>query len=213
MNQVTTEQITDSLKQCMDPEVPLSIVDMGLIYGIDVSDNNDVNIRMTMTTKGCPLHDTMVDDVTRYTKKVPGVNNVQVDIVWDPPWSMDRMSDDAKAKMKGFGNQNTPAPINYETAMPQGVGKMAKQEDGSMMLANEHDQGFMVNQAIVDFWKSCNGKRKVTELVDLFAQQTGLQRNQVEKEVMQLIKQLHDGGLLVISNQTETPNVEFKSSN
>ena len=213
MNQVTTEQITDSLKQCMDPEVPLSIVDMGLIYGIDVSDNNDVNIKMTMTTKGCPLHDTMVDDVTRYTKKVPGVNNVQVDIVWDPPWSMDRMSDDAKAKMKGLGNQNTPAPINYETAMPQGVGKMAKQDDGSIMLANEHDQGFMVNQAIVDFWKSCNGKRKVTELVDLFAQQTGLQRNQVEKEVMQLIKQLHDGGLLVISNQTETPNVEFKKLN
>ena len=71
MNQVTTEQITDSLKQCMDPEVPLSIVDMGLIYGIDVSDNNDVNIKMTMTTKGCPLHDTMVDDVTRYTKKFP----------------------------------------------------------------------------------------------------------------------------------------------
>ena len=213
MNQVTTEQITDSLKQCMDPEVPLSIVDMGLIYGIDVSDNNDVNIKMTMTTKGCPLHDTMVDDVTRYTKKVPGVNNVQVDIVWDPPWSMDRMSDDAKAKMKGFGNQDTPAPINYETAMPQGVGKMVKQEDGSIMLANEHDQGFMVNQAITDFWKSCNGKRKVTELVELFSQQTGLQRSQVEKEVMQLIKQLHDGGLLVISNQTETPNVEFKKLN
>ena len=102
MNQVTTEQITDSLKQCMDPEVPLSIVDMGLIYGIDVSDNNDVNIKMTMTTKGCPLHDTMVDDVTRYTKKVPGVNNVQVDIVWDPPWSMDRMSDDAKDKNERF---------------------------------------------------------------------------------------------------------------
>ena len=66
MSQVSTEQIKNSLKQCMDPEVPLSIVDMGLIYGIDVSDNNDVNIKMTMTTKGCPLHDTMVDDVTRY---------------------------------------------------------------------------------------------------------------------------------------------------
>ena len=127
MSQVTTEQITNSLKQCMDPEVPLSIVDMGLIYGIDVSDNNDVNIKMTMTTKGCPLHDTMVDDVTRYTKKGPRVNNVQVDIVWDPPWSMDRMSDDAKAKMKGFGNQTTPAQINYETAMPQGLCKMVKQ--------------------------------------------------------------------------------------
>ena len=51
MSTVTEEQINNSLKQCMDPEVPLSIVDMGLIYGIDVSDNNDVNIKMTMTTK------------------------------------------------------------------------------------------------------------------------------------------------------------------
>ena len=213
MTQVSIEQIKNSLKQCMDPEVPLSIVDMGLIYGIDVSDNNDVNIKMTMTTKGCPLHDTMVDDVTRYAKKVPGVNNVQVDIVWDPPWSMDKMSDEAKAKMKGFGGQSTPAPINYETALPQGVGKMVKQEDGSIMLANEHDQGFMVNQAIIDFWKSCNGTRKVTELVDMFAQQTGLQRTQVEKEVMQLLKQLHEGGLLVIPNQNDAPNVEFKGRN
>ena len=213
MSAVTEEQINNSLKQCMDPEVPLSIVDMGLIYGIDISENNDVNIKMTMTTKGCPLHDTMVDDVTRYTKKVPGVNNVQVDIVWDPPLSMDRMSDDAKAKMKGFGNQSTPAPINYETSLPQGVGKLVKQEDGSMMLANEHDQGFMVNQAIIDFWRSCNGERKVTELVELFAQQTGLQRSQVEKEVMQLLKQLHEGGLIVITNQNDAPNVDFKKSN
>ena len=212
-DRVSTEQIKNSLKQCMDPEVPLSIVDMGLIYGIDVSDNNDVNIKMTMTTKGCPLHDTMVDDVTRYAKKVPGVNNVQVDIVWDPPWTMDKMSDEAKAKMKGFGNQSTPAPINYETALPQGVGKMVKQEDDSMMLVNEHEQGFMVNQAIIDFWKLCNGKRKITDLVNLFAQQTGLQRSQVEKEVLQLIKQFHDGGLLVIPDQNATPNVEFKKSN
>ena len=213
MEIVTEEQVRASLKQCMDPEVPLSIVDMGLIYGIDVSDNNDVNIKMTMTTKGCPLHDTMVDDVTRYAKKVPGVNNVQVDIVWDPPWTMDKMSDEAKAKMKGFGNQSTPAPINYETALPQGVGKMVKQEDGSMMLVNEHEQGFMVNQAIIDFWKLCNGKRKVTDLVNLFAQQTGLQRSQVEKEVLQLIKQFHEGGLLVMPDQNATPNVEFKKSN
>ena len=213
MSTINVEQIRDSLKKCMDPEVPLSIVDMGLIYGIDITENNDVNIKMTMTTQGCPLHDTMVDDVTRYAKKVPGVNNVQVDIVWDPPWTMDKMSDEAKAKMKNFGNQSTPAPINYETALPQGVGKMVKQEDGSVMLANAHDQGFMVNQAIIDFWRSCNGNRKVTELVELFAQQTGLQRSQVEKEVMQLLKQLHEGGLLVIPNQNESPNVEFKKSN
>ncbi|SVA16378.1 uncharacterized protein METZ01_LOCUS69232 [marine metagenome] len=212
MDNITIDQVRSSLKQCMDPEVPLSIVDMGLVYGIDISDNNDVNIKMTMTTKGCPLHDTMVDDVKRYTKKVPGVNNVNVDIVWEPPWSMDKMSDEAKALMKNMGAKATPAPINYETALPQGVGSLVKQEDGSLVLANEHEQGFMVNQAIIDFWRSCNGKRKVTELVEIFAQTTGLQRTQVEKEVMQLIQQLHGGGLLIIPNQESGPNVDFKIS-
>jgi len=213
MSTVNVENVRDSLKKCMDPEVPLSIVDMGLIYGINVTENNDVNIKMTMTTKGCPLHETMVDDVKRYTKKVSGVNNVDVEIVWDPPWTMDKMSDTAKDMMKTMGSQNTPAPINYETAVPQGVGNLVKQEDGSLVLANEHEQGFMVNQAIIDFWKSCNGQRKVTELVELFAQQTGLQRTQVEKEVMQLLKQLHEGGLLLIPNQDDAPNVEFKKLN
>lgn len=211
MNTVSPSAIEDSLKQCMDPEVPLNIVEMGLIYGIDVKENNDVDIKMTMTTQGCPLHETLVQDATRYVKKVPGVNNVNVEIVWDPPWSMDKMSEEAKTKIKNMGaNMNTPAPINYETALPQGVGKLVQQEDGSMVLANEHDQGFMVNQAIVDFWKSCNGQRKVTDLVELFAQQTGLQRKQVEKEVMQLIQQLRDGGLIAIAGQPDIPNVEFK---
>jgi len=207
---INPEQIKNSLKQCMDPEVPINIVDMGLIYGIDVSDSNDVNIKMTMTTQGCPLHETLVSDVTRYAKKVPGVNNVNVDIVWDPPWSMDKMSDEAKATLKKMGAKGSPAPINYEIAMPQGIGSLVKQEDGSMVLANKQNQGFMVNQAIIDFWKSCNGKRKITELVDVFAQQTGLKRSQVEKEVTQLVQQLHDGGLIMMPNEPETPNVEFK---
>ena len=210
MSTVTTDQVRTSLKQCMDPEVPISIVDLGLIYGIDISDSDDVDIKMTMTTQGCPLHETLVQDVTRFVKKVPGVKNVNVNVVWDPPWSMDKMTDEGKSMMKSMGGQKTPAPIDYETALPQGVGKLVKQEDGSMVLANEHDQGFMVNQAIVNFWKSCNGKRKITELVEIFAQQTGLQRNQVEKEVMQLIKQLNDGGLIIIPNQPDVPNVQFK---
>ena len=126
-----------------------------------------------------------------------------------------KLTEEGKLKIKEMGANglNTPAPINYETALPQGVGKLVQQEDGSMVLANEHEQGFMVNDAIIDFWKSCNGKRKVTDLVEIFAQQTGLQRTQVEKEVMQLIKQLHEGGLLVIPNQPDSPNVEFKKSN
>ena len=126
MSTVSPQAVEDSLKQCMDPEVPLNIVEMGLIYGIDVADNNDVNIKMTMTTQGCPLHETLVQDATRYVKKVPGVNNVNIDIVWDPPWTMDKMSEEAKTKIKNMGaGMNTPAPINYETALPQGVGKIS----------------------------------------------------------------------------------------
>ncbi len=206
---VNAEQVRESLTKCMDPEVPLNIVEMGLIYGIDITPSNDVNIKMTLTTQGCPLHQTLVQDVTRYVKKVPGVNDVKVDIVWNPPWTMDKMSESAKAKLKSMSSGNTPAPIDYETALPQGVGSLVQQEDGGMVLANEHNQGFMVNQAIIDFWKSCNGKRRITELVDIFAQQTGLQRSQVEKEVIQLVGQLRDGGLIVIP-QPEAPNVQFK---
>jgi len=192
----------------MDPEIPINVVDMGLIYGVNVTDDNKVDIKMTMTTRGCPLHDTLVSDVKRYVNKVPGVSAVNVEIVWEPAWTPEKMSDEGK-KLINYGKQKTITPINYETALPQGVGKVAKQEDGSLVLINEHEQGFMVNQAIIDFWKLCNGQRKVTDLVEAFAQKLGLKREQVEKEVIQLIQQLRDGGLVSI-NQPEVSNVEFK---
>lgn len=208
MSTVTSQQILDSLKQCMDPEIPINVVDMGLIYGVNVSTDNKVNIKMTMTTRGCPLHDTLVSDVKRYVNKVPGVNDVNVEIVWEPVWTPEKMSEAGK-KMINFGKQKTITPINYEIAMPRGVGSVVKQEDGSLLLMNEHEQGFMVNQAIIDFWKLCNGQRRITDLVDSFAQITGLQRVQVEKEVIQLVQQLRDGGLVIIG-EPEVSNVQFK---
>lgn len=208
MDTVTSQQILDSLKQCMDPEIPINVVDMGLIYGVDVSADNKIDIKMTMTTRGCPLHDTLVSDVKRYVNKVPGVNGVNVEIVWEPIWTPEKMSEAGK-KLINYGKQKTITPINYETAMPQGVGSVVKQEDGSLVLMNEHEQGFMVNQAIIDFWKLCNGQRRITDLVDAFAQMTGTQRGQVEKEVIQLVQQLRDGGLVVIK-ESEVSNVQFK---
>ena len=208
MGTVTSQQVLDSLKQCMDPEIPINVVDMGLIYGVNVTDDNKVDIKMTMTTRGCPLHDTLVSDVKRYVNKVPGVSAVNVEIVWEPAWTPEKMSEEGK-KLINYGKQKIITPINYETAMPHGVGKVAKQEDGSLVLINEQEQGFMVNQAIIDFWKLCNGQRKITDLVELFAQKLGLKREQVEKEVIQLIQQLRDGGLVSI-NQPEVSNVEFK---
>jgi len=208
MSKVTNQQVLDSLKECMDPEIPINVVDMGLIYGVDVKDDNKVDIKMTMTTRGCPLHDTLVSDVKRYVNKVPGVAGVNVEIVWEPAWTPEKMSEEGK-KLINYGKQKTVAPINYEIALPQGVGSVAKQEDGSLLLLNDNQQGFMVNQAIVDFWKLCNGQRKITDLVDAFAQKMGLQRGQVEKEVLQLIQQLRDGGLIIIK-EPEVSNVQFK---
>ena len=208
MAQVTSQQVLDSLKQCMDPEIPINIVDMGLIYGVKVSNDNKVDVKMTMTTRGCPLHETLVSDVKRYVNKVPGVNGINVEIVWEPAWTPEKMSEEGK-KLINYGKQKTITPIDYETALPQGVGSVVKQEDGALVLMNDHEQGFMVNQAIIDFWKLCNGKRKITELVDAFAQITGLQRGQVEKEVTQLVQQLRDGGLVII-REPEVSNVQFK---
>lgn len=208
MTSVTAQQVLESLKQCMDPEIPINVVDMGLIYGVNVSDDNKVDVKMTMTTRGCPLHDTLVNDVKRYVNKVSGVSSVNVEIVWDPPWTPEKMSEEGK-KLINYGKQKTITPINYETAMPQGIGSVVKQEDGSLLLMDENQQGFMVNQAIVEFWQMCNGKRKITELVDMFSQKIGLQRNQVEKEVLQLVQQLRDGGLLII-HEPEVSNVQFR---
>ncbi len=163
---------------------------------------------MTMTTRGCPLHDTLVTDVKRYVNKVPGVSGVNIEIVWEPAWTPEKMSDEGK-KLINYGTQKTIAPINYEIALPQGIGSLVQQEDGSIVLMNENQQGFMVNQAIVDFWRLCNGQRRITDLVDAFAQKLGLQRGQVEKEVIQLIQQLRDGGLITIK-EPEVSNVQFK---
>ncbi|MDE1843166.1 MAG: PqqD family peptide modification chaperone [Thaumarchaeota archaeon] len=208
MSTVKDTQILDSLRQCMDPEIPISVVDMGLIYGITIKDDNKVDIKMTMTTRGCPLHDTLVNDVKRYASKVQGVTSVNVEIVWEPAWTPEKMSEEGK-KMINYGKNKTVTPINYETAMPQGVGSLVKQEDGSLILMDEKQQGFMVNQAIVEFWKLCNGQRRITELVDMFSKQLGLQRNQMEKEVLQLVQQLRDGGLIVIK-EPEVSNVQFR---
>ena len=208
MTTVTSQQVLDSLKQCMDPEIPISVVDMGLIYNVNINADNNVDIKMTMTTRGCPLHDTLVNDVKRYVTKVPGVSSVNVEIVWEPAWTPEKMSDEGK-KLINYGKQKTVTPINYETALPQGIGSLVKQDDGSLVLMNENQQGFMVNQAIVEFWKLCNGQRQITDLVDAFAKQIGLQRSQMEKEVLQLIQQLRDGGLIIIK-EPEVSNVQFK---
>lgn len=95
---VTKEEVIEALKKCYDPEIPVNIVDLGLIYGIDVKDG-EVHIKMTMTAPGCPMHTMISEDVKREVGSVKGVKNVTVELVWEPPWSVERISPEAKKKL------------------------------------------------------------------------------------------------------------------
>ena len=193
--QVTKEQVFSELRKCMDPEVPVNVVDLGLIYGVNVSDKNNVDIKMTMTTRGCPMHDTLVSDVKRYLNKLEGIGSVNVEIVWDPPWSIEKMNPAVREKL-GYGKPSLRFKIDYNTYMPSKNGKTLNQEDGSLSLVNEKGQGFMVNDNIVDFWQNCDGNKTINQLADNFSAKLNLPRQQIEQEVVQLIQQLLEAELL-----------------
>ena len=97
---VTKQDVMKVLKKCYDSEIGISLVDLGLIYDVQVKDDK-VYIKMTLTTPGCPMHVFMVNDVEEKVKKMKGVKEVKVELVWDPPWTPDRMSREAKKKL-GF---------------------------------------------------------------------------------------------------------------
>ena len=193
--QVTKEQVFSELRKCMDPEVPVNVVDLGLIYGVNVSDKNNVDIKMTMTTRGCPLHDTLVSDVKRNLNNLEGIGSVNVEIVWDPPWSIEKMNPAVREKL-GYGKPTLRFQIDYNTYMPSTSGKVLNQEDGSLSLVNEKGQGFMVNDNIVDFWQNCDGNKTINQLADDFSAKLNLPRQQIEQEVVQLIQQLLEAELL-----------------
>ncbi|HEY9387029.1 MAG TPA: PqqD family peptide modification chaperone [Nitrososphaeraceae archaeon] len=192
---VTQEEVYSALRKCMDPEIPVNVVDLGLIYDVKVKPENDVDIKMTMTTRGCPLHDTLVSDVKRYVGKINGIRAIDVEIVWDPPWNIDKMDPVVREKM-GFGKPKLRFQVDYEKYQPQMKGQLVKQEDDSLILKNDKEQGFMVNQAIVDFWRTCDGTKTIDQLTEQFSAKLGMPRQQVEQEVVQLVQQLLEAELL-----------------
>jgi metal-sulfur cluster biosynthetic enzyme len=194
---ITKDQVYLQLKKCIDPEIPVNIVDLGLIYGVEIKKEKDVDIKMTMTTRGCPLHNTMVNDVKNSVGKINGVGNVNVEIVWDPPWSIEKMDPKAR-EMLGFGKPKLRFQIDYEKALPKKIGTFQKSEDGSLILVNKEEKSYMVNDAIVSFWESCDGTKTINQLTDYFSEKLGISRQQVEQEVVQLLEQLFDAELIQV---------------
>jgi FeS assembly SUF system protein len=95
---VTRDEIITVLKDCYDPEIPINVWDLGLIYDINIQDG-DVGIKMTLTAPGCMMGAMIADDVKAKLKKLNGVKDAKVDLVFDPPWTPDKMSEEAKAQM------------------------------------------------------------------------------------------------------------------
>jgi metal-sulfur cluster biosynthetic enzyme len=100
---VTEQEVMSALKQCYDPEIPVNIVDLGLIYGVGFEaapdDCQDVTVEMTLTAQGCPAHVMISDQVKARVEQLPGVRNAKVNIVWTPAWTPERLSADARKQL------------------------------------------------------------------------------------------------------------------
>ena len=97
-----TDKLVEKLKTVFDPEIPVDIYELGLIYKVDVSDDKDVVIDMTLTAPGCPVAGDMPGWVQEAVMKVDGVKSCDVNLVFDPPWDPSRMSDEAKLQLNMF---------------------------------------------------------------------------------------------------------------
>lgn len=95
------DKIIDALKQVYDPEIPVNIYDLGLIYSVDVDEKSIAQIAMTLTAPGCPAADMILSDVTYVTKQIEGIEDCQTDLTFDPPWDKSMMSEDARLEL-GF---------------------------------------------------------------------------------------------------------------
>ncbi len=95
------EKIIQTLKTCYDPEIPVDIFELGLIYEIAIDNNANVKIKMTLTSPACPVAGSLPPEVERKVKAIPEVNDAKIELVWSPPWDKDMMSEVAKLKL-GF---------------------------------------------------------------------------------------------------------------
>ena len=93
------QAVVDALKEIYDPEIPVNIYDLGLIYGVEVDDDADATVTMTLTTPHCPVAETMPGEVELRAASVPGIRDAEVNLVWDPPWGPDKMTDEARLEL------------------------------------------------------------------------------------------------------------------
>jgi FeS assembly SUF system protein len=99
---ISEAAVIDALKTVYDPEIPVDIYELGLIYAVEIADDGDVKVEMTLTTPSCPSAQELPGMVEEAVRGVPGVKGAQVEVVWDPPWDQSRMSEDTRLALNMF---------------------------------------------------------------------------------------------------------------
>ena len=99
---INQEQVIECIRTVVDPEIPVNLYDLGLIYEIKINANNDVKIKMTLTNPNCPVAGTMPESVGKSVEKLSNLNSIEVSLVWDPKWNKDLMSEEAKLALDIF---------------------------------------------------------------------------------------------------------------
>ncbi|MFP3215531.1 MAG: metal-sulfur cluster assembly factor [Candidatus Micrarchaeota archaeon] len=99
MHRITIKEVIDKLKECTDPEVGINIVDLGLIYGVEIDENNNIKLKMTMTSPMCPVTSIILADAQLRLESIPDIGKVEIELVWEPLWSPDMISQEVRQKL------------------------------------------------------------------------------------------------------------------
>lgn len=190
---VDLESVKNALRNCYDPEIPINIVDLGLIYELKV-EGQSVLVKMTLTTRGCPAHAYLQENVRREILKVPNVKEATVEIVWDPPWTPDRMSEEAKVRL-GFISRSPPKlPAGLK---PVKTGRVVKRTDGSIILINPKEEVFKVSEHEYSLWLLCDASKTVDEIIEELASQLLVGSTVIKNQAMEVIADFLSEGLAV----------------
>ncbi len=191
---LTVDGVMNALRGCYDPEIPVNIVDLGLVYGVEI-EVDSVKVKMTLTTVGCPAHAYLMHQVQTEIEKIPGVKKAEVEIVWDPPWTPDKMNPEAKKRLEA-GQEQVTIEFNPATFKPQKRGHIAKNPDGKIVLINETNARYLGSDDISNLWEKSNGERTLDEIIVEIANEKKLAPPEIRTEVLEAATQLITIGLL-----------------
>ena len=184
----------NALRNCYDPEIPVNIVDLGLVYNVAIDEDN-VKVRMTLTTMGCPAHAYLMHQVQTEIEKIPGVKKAEVEIVWDPPWTPDKMNAEARKRLEA-GQEPVTIEFNPATFKPKKKGHIAKTPDGKIVLINEANARYLGSDDIANLWERSNGEKTLEEVIVDIAGEKKLAPSEIRNQVLEVVTQLITIGLL-----------------